>query len=157
MSWFNPIFLTMSLIMIIKSKNVTYSILGTLILILSLWFYMHHFNLLFDSKLYVTCQAVNDETNELMDYAEIVITRVEKPWYSMWNTQEIISGNTNGMGVFSFQISKSKRYQVKISKEYEKRFIGDNQTFIAFEEFEGNEVSDGEIILISCGKQKPFP
>ncbi|MCZ4319756.1 hypothetical protein O4H26_12230 [Aequorivita viscosa] len=138
----------------IKSKNFIYSILGSLILIFSVWFYAHHFNLLFDSKLYITCKAVNEETKEPINYAEIVITRIEKPWYAMWSTQEIISGNTNEIGEFTFQISESKRYYVKISKEYKKRFIGDFQTYTGGTEFEGNEVSDGEIILIPCDNRK---
>ncbi|HAV53607.1 MAG: hypothetical protein CL527_07595 [Aequorivita sp.] len=115
-----------------------------------MWFYVHHFNLLFDSKLYITCKAVIEETKEPINYAKIVITRIGKPWYAMWSTQEIISGNTNEIGEFTFQISESKRYYVEISKEYKKRFIGDNQTFIGFDEFEGNEVRDGELIIIPC-------
>ncbi len=138
----------------IKSRNLRYSILGSLILIFSVWFYVHHFNLLFDSKLYITCKAVNEETNEPINYAEIEVTRIEKPWYAMWSTQEIISGNTNEIGEFTFQISESKRYYVSLSKTYKKRFIGDDQNLVGGDEFEGDEVKNGEIIIIPCGKRK---
>tara|TARA_R110002020_G_scaffold102750_1_gene241008 strand:- start:327 stop:554 length:228 start_codon:yes stop_codon:yes gene_type:complete len=72
----------------------------------------------------------------------------------MWSPREIVRGNTNGKGEFSFQISESKRYRVEISKDFKKRFIGDFQTYIGGTEFEGNEVSDGEILLIPCDNRK---
>jgi len=141
--------------MAIKSKKVRYSIiLSSLFLIFSIWFYIHHYNLLFDSKLFITCKAINDTTNEPLEYSEIEIYRIEKPWYTMWSPREIVRGNTNGQGEFSFQISESKRYRVGISKNLKKRFIGDFQTYTGGTEFEGNEVSDGEIILIPCDNRK---
>ncbi|GHC65875.1 hypothetical protein [Ulvibacter litoralis] len=137
----------------IKFKKWRIAILTLLVLIFSFWFYIHHYDILFDSKSTVTFKAINKETNEAIQNAEIEISRIEKPWYFMWQMHKILNGNTNELGEFSLEISESKRYSVEMSKEYKKRFITDDQTYIGGIEFEGRDVTDEEIIIIQCSKR----
>ena len=135
-----------------KLKGWKKVILTVSTLILFFWFYIHHYDVLFDSKSNITFKAINDENSQPIEHGEIIISRIEKPWYSMWGTYEVFHGNTNRLGEFSFEVSESKRYRVKVSKEFKKRFINDKNKYFGSVEFEGENVADEDTLIIKCDR-----
>ena len=121
-----------------------------IILFLSFWFYTDHHDILFDKKLTITVKAINHDTNENIQYANIIINRIEKPWYSMWQNHKILSATTNEFGELSFEISESKRYGIDVSINKKREFLNDNREIRGGIELEGDKLTNGEIIPIYC-------
>jgi len=66
----------------------------------------------------ISVKVINLQTTEPRKGDTIVVRKVKKPWYSMWQYIEVAKGVTDSLGIVLFTIDRNKRHRFSTSGMY---------------------------------------
>ena len=98
--------------MVVDIKKKHLIIFG--LILLGVIFYIKHYNILTNSEVEVYFKIHKNEKEISFDKTDIILSRIEKPWYYMWMTMQMAEVRPNEEGIVSFRLRKSKSYEVEV-------------------------------------------
>lgn len=117
-------------------QNINYKFL--------LVFFLSSFLILISCKkpesIHITVKVINSYTKEPRIGDSVIVEKVKKPWYSMWQYIKVAEGITDSSGVVSFTIDKNKGHSFSSygpsypdyfgNTEYAERELNENEEII---------------------------
>lgn len=88
----------------------------------------------------ISVKVVNSHTREPRIGDTVIVRKVKKPWYSMWQYIKVAEGVTDSLGIATFTIDRNKRHS----------FVSYGLTYREFgsTEFVERELNDNDEIII---------
>jgi hypothetical protein len=86
----------------------------------------------------ISVKVINSDTKEPRVGDTVIVRKIEKPWYKMWQYIEVADGTTDSLGIVCFTIDRNKGHSFVSygpypefgSTEYDEQELNENDEII---------------------------